>query len=189
MNQAVTLARTETAKLQHQHFLESLQLITDRDRIVLEATEFFHKLVAEAKHKISAIENDKTRLEEQISQLTLVNHNLDCQLVSFNSQIKTLETEKTQLSEKHDLALQDILKANLTLKEGLSQTTTDNNDLKALLSNRNQQVKALEHCNSQLRETTEDLKKQHSHNFETLKKDFDLLTVTHNNQLDQLKLK
>ncbi len=100
-----------------------------------------------------------------------------------------METEKTQLSEKHDLALQDILKANLTLKEGLSQTTTDSNDLKALLSNRNQQVKALEHCNSQLRETTEDLKKQHSHNFETLKKDFDLLTVTHNNQLDQLKLK
>jgi hypothetical protein len=89
-NQALTLARNETAELQHKHFLESLQLITDRDRIVLEATEFFHKLVAEAKHKISAIENDKTRLEEQISQLTLVNHNLDSQLVSFNNQIKTL---------------------------------------------------------------------------------------------------
>ncbi len=99
-NQALTLARTETAELQHKHFLESLQIITDRDRIILEATEFFHKLVAEAKHKISAIEYDKTRLEEQISQLTIVNHNLDSQLVSFNNQIKTLETEKNPVIEK-----------------------------------------------------------------------------------------
>ena len=104
-NQALTLARTETAELQHKHFFESLQLITDRDRIVLKTTEFFQKLVAKAKHKISAIEYDKTRLEEQISQLTLVKHNLDSQLASFNNQIKTLETEKTQLSEKHNLAL------------------------------------------------------------------------------------
>ncbi len=41
----------------------------------------------------------------------------------------------------------------------------------------------------QLRETTEDLKKQHSNTFDTLKKDFDLLTITNTNQLDQLKLK